>query len=209
MTRAKVLIGCMASMLSVMLITSPIALAAPPEPGLLQTSDVPGTFEAGERVTNAVVNQFVIDGDACTQGIEADSAAIEYTGVAFNVPTSDLSAFSEAVITYPDAKTAKTAFKHRAATVRAGVKCGSVDYVIPNSPPSSLTYDKMKFPKLGLSAYATERSLGDAATNVVAVEFLSGPYIVLIDSSVNSGGPSVKALKTICRKAEKRLRESG
>jgi hypothetical protein len=207
--RARVLVGGMAIVLGVcMLAMSVPALGATAEPGLLQASDLPGAFEQdGDPIVETVVNQFAIDAQACTQTFEPDQIADGYTGVRFAIPATGDTALTEVVISYPDANAAKVSFKHRTATARAGVKCGSVENSAPGAPPSTVVYEKVKFPKIGGGSYATARGTGDRESAAVAVEFVSGPFVVLVNTVGNTDGPSDKDLKTIARRAEQRVRQ--
>ncbi len=206
MTRTRVFIGGTAMVLGLAMVAAPGALAGTSEPGLLQASDVPGSVElVREPETFPTVYQFVINADTCVQTFEVDDTAVEYTGVVFAATATGDTALSEVVIIYPDAKTAKAAFKYRASTTRAGVKCGTVENVAPGAPSSILMYDKVKFPKIGGGSDASARDTADLETAAVSVELVSGPYVVLLSSVGNGEGPTVKELKAIARKAEKRL----
>ncbi len=207
-------IGGVALVLSVGLLAAPAAYGATKEPGFLQPSDLPGSVDlAGEPRVETIVNQFAIDADACTQTFEADEAALNFIGIQFTVPGPEqppVTALSQVVISYPDTNAARAAFKHRTATARAGVACGSVDNVVTAGvPPSSIVYDEVKFPKIANGSYAVARSPGDPAEAAVAVEFVSGPYVVILNTAGNGEGPTVKQLKAIARTAEKRLRGKG
>lgn len=213
MTRTRVLIGVALAAVTVGVAAAPgtatAASAAPKEPAFLQASDLPGglVLMAGPK-PSTTVNQFVIDPAACTQSFEADPAATGGNVVQFAAPATGIGALSESIVAYPDAKAAKAAFQHHAATARAGEKCGSVDVLTPGSttPAATIVYTKVKVPKVGGGAYGVSRGTGDPATAAVGVEFLSGTHLVVLQTFGNGAGPTVKQLPAIARRAEHLVR---
>jgi hypothetical protein len=207
MTRARFMIACTVAGLAVGLLTAPGFAAT--EPALLQASDLPGSYvPLGAPASSATVNRFLVDPVACTQTFEVDPTGTGSTLVQFNTPTGAVG-ITESVISYPNAKSAKAALRHRAATARAGTKCGTVATVAPGSttPISSITYRKVKVPKIAAGSYAVARGAGDPATDAVAVEVLSGSHIILLNTYGNGAGPTEQQLPAIARKAETLLRK--
>jgi hypothetical protein len=72
--------------------------------------------------------------------------------------------------------------------------------------PSTVVYETVKFPKTGGGSYAISRGGDDSATGAIAVEFVSGLSVVVLNTFGNDASPSSKELKAIARKAEKRAR---
>jgi hypothetical protein len=214
MTRARAFIGCAVAVLTISLMTVSLmtaalvaapgfaaASAAPKEPAFLQASDLPGGLtQMADPKPATTVNQFVIDPAACTQSFEADPAATGGSIVQFVVPATGTGALSESIVAYPDAKAAKAAFQHHAATARAGDTCGSVDVLTPGSttPAATIVYTKVKVPKIGGGAYGVSRGTGDPATAAVGVELLSGTHLVVLQT--------FKQLPAIARRAEHLVR---
>jgi hypothetical protein len=207
MTRRRVFTCCLAVVLGVMVLAASAFAAR--SPGFLRASDLPAGYEqVGDPTTSTIVNQFAIDAAACTQTFEADATATEITSVQFADATTGATALGEAVVAFPDAKRAKAALKHRAATARAGAKCGSVGNVASEGiPASSVVYEKVKVPKIGQGSYGIGRGSGEPEGTAIGVEFVSGRYVVVLNTFGNGEGPSVKELTSIARKAEQRVSE--
>jgi hypothetical protein len=104
-------------------LTGGSARAGTTDPGLLQASDLPGEVEQIDVPgVETTVNQFVVDADACTQTLRVEEAASGIQRVQFSQPVTGTTILAEAIITYPNAKTAKLAFKQHAATARKAEK---------------------------------------------------------------------------------------
>lgn len=212
MARRRLFIGCAVAALTGSLVTAPgfaTASAAAKEPAFLQASDLPGGLApVGAPTPSTTVNQFVIDPAACTQSFEADPAATGGNIVQFAVPATGTGGLGESIVAYADAKAARAAFQHHAATARAGEQCGSVDVLAPGSttPAATIVYTKVKVPKVGGGAYGVSRGTGDQATAAVAVELRSGTHLVVLQTFGNGAGPTGKQLPAITRRAEHLVR---
>jgi hypothetical protein len=183
----------------------------------LQASDLPdGIVPFAEPTVATTGNQVLVDGEACTQEIVPIPDLEQLVVAQFNADVADpgaaeVSVMSEAISTFATAKDAKASFKVRAAGARAALKCDGVDVLQEGetAPVATLDYQKLKFPKIGDQTYAVTVGPvgGSDATRSTTVAFRSGKDVVFINTFGREDGPTVKQLKTIARRAEKRLDE--
>jgi hypothetical protein len=176
--------------------------------GTLQQSDVPDALELdGEPSVESVSQQVVVDGDACTQQVEPIDDLDQIAIARFNAAGTDDALMSEAVASFPTAAAAKAAFKVRASGTKAAIKCKTVDVVQAGSdrPVNTLEYKKVAFPKIGNQTDAVTIGPVDSDMHSTAVTFRSGSTVVFLNLFGFEGEPTLKQLKAIARKAEKRL----
>jgi hypothetical protein len=152
----------------------------------------------------------VIDGDACTQAVEPVDDLDQLAIARFTSTDSDQALMSEAVASFDSVRAAKASYKERATGAKAAIKCGTVDVIRDDSasPVATLRYEKLRFPKIGDQSYAVTVGPESSDTRSTTVVFRSGSDVVYLNLFGFSGEPSVKQLKSIARKAQKRLKGS-
>lgn len=173
---------------------------------VLQAEDLGSDYVVlGEPTVSATTNQVVIDGDACTQSIGPIPDLEEAVIVLFGTAGSDAPKFSEAVTKFATARAAKASFKKRSQGVADAIDCGTVDVIRPESDEvlTTQSYDTVPFPKIGDQTLVVSVSFGNTSDTGVTVMFRSGTSVVFLNSF--DATLTVKDLKTIARKAVKRL----
>ena len=196
----------LAAALAVVAMSSPAFASA--DAGVLEADDLPGEYEsAGAPLVAATSNEIVVDGEACTQELGVIEGLTELVTVQFVIPATGETALSEAVTTFPDKKTARASFKKRSTGAADAIKCGSIDVLREGTSIATLVYEKLKFPKIGkgTSAWTVRPEGGTAAQGSTTIAFTSGTHVVFINTFGSEGSPTVKELKKIARRAERRL----
>jgi hypothetical protein len=211
MVRVKVLLGG-ATVAFVFFASTGAPLAAVTKPpGLLRTSDLSGSFAVIGAPTafTAPGGTLVVDPTACTEIGQVDAQSVGTGSIAFlrvGAPPGGISLI-ELVTLFPNAKAAAASFRERVKSHAARIKCGTVGFIqaLGASPSGTTKYSTVKFPKIGSSSYL--EIVGDPTTtsSEVSEKFVSGPYIVALNTFGGSLPPSIKELKTIAKRAVKRL----
>lgn len=211
MVRAKVLLGG-ATVACVFFASTVVPLALVTKgPGLLRPIDVPGSFVAVGPPT-AFATQggtLVVDPAACTEVGQMDAQSIGSATTTFlraGSPPGEISLI-ELVTLFPNARAAAASFKERVKNHTARMTCGSVGFIqsLGASPSGTSQYSTVKFPKIGGGSYI--EIVGDPTTtsSEMSVKFVSGPYIVALNTFGGGNPPSIADLKTIAKRAVKRL----
>jgi hypothetical protein len=184
------------------------AFAVTKSPGLLRTSDLPGGLQqSGPPVAFAHPAVLLVSVPACTETSQVDPSALGGVEIAFarvGAPTGDVTLI-EAVVSYPNARTAASAFTQRLKDHAARVKCVTVGFVRQGVLAGSTRYQGAKFPKVGGGSYLESSGTpGTVNTNTV-VRFVSGPYVVALGTFGGTNPLTVADFKTIAPRALRRL----
>jgi len=210
MSRLRILVGCAATVVAVVGLSLP-ALAGDSGTDVLKASDLPGDYvQAAAPETESTGNGIVVDREACSQDIAPISGLTELVTVQFAAANTGTTAMSEAITTFPKAKAANASFKKRSKDVAAAIKCNDVDVVRNGATVATLVYEKVKFPKFGDRSTAWHVRPADDTTaegSTTTIAFLSGTHVVFLNTFGNEGSPTLKQLKTIARRAERRLQD--
>jgi hypothetical protein len=184
------------------------AFAVTKSPGLLRPSDLPGGLQqSGPPIAYANPAALLVSVPACTETSQVDTAALGGVEIAFarvGAPTGDVT-LVEAVVSYPNAKTAASAFAQRLKDHAARVKCATVGFVRQGVPAGSTPYQGAKFPKIGGGSYLESSGTPGTVNTNTMVRFVSGPYIVALGTFGGTNPLTVAALKTIAPRALRRL----
>ena len=173
--------------------------------GTLQNSDLPEGFELESAPSlQPVPMTVVVDGDACSQELEPIDQLDEIAIARFRATGGNRTLMSEAVASFDSVGPAKASYKERASGAKAAIKCDGVD-VVGADPPATLLYEKLKFPKIGDQSYAVTVGGISSPQRSTTIVFRSGPDVVYLNVFGFEGEPTVKQLKAIARRAEKRL----
>jgi hypothetical protein len=176
--------------------------------GTLQDSDMPNGFVLeSEPSVEPTGMTIVVDGDACTQAVEPVDELDQLAIARFKATDADQTLMSEAVASFDSVRAAKASYKERASGAKAAIKCGTVDVLRDGSrrPVATLRYQKLRFPNIGDQSYAVTVGAKTSGMRSTTVVFRSGSDVVYLNTFGFEGEPSVKQLKAIARKAEKRL----
>ena len=188
----------------------PAASAATKSPGLLQTTDLPGSFQQSSGpIAYATPTALVVTPSACTETTRFAAAALGGVEIVFarTGATPGSIALIESVISFRSAKAAAKDFALDAKSHKARMKCGTLGFIPPGSATvgGSTTYQTAKFPKIGSGVYYESSGVPGTASTNTAVTFVSGPYIVRLGTFGGTNPLTVTDLKTIAPRALKRL----
>jgi hypothetical protein len=180
-------------------------------PGLLTPAELPAGYTQPSEARSFIAFSLpVTSPSSCTETPLSVTGITNARLVTFVPPGGSPTSpgLSEAVLTFPDAKTAKAAYAARVKNDEARWKCASVGFVpvSQSTPIATFLYEKEKVPKVGSASFATSGSTMAGATDApITVTFVSGPYLEMVGFAAPPNAPSTSEMKAILKAAQQRL----
>jgi hypothetical protein len=179
--------------------------------GLLTTSDLPaGYTQPSAARTFTTFSLPTTNPSSCTETPTPVTGVTGAALVTFVPPggSATMPGLSESVLTFPDAKTAKTAYAARVKNDKARWKCAAVGFVpvSQSTPIVTINYRRAPVGRVGSKSFATSGTTSTSTADApVTVTFVSGPHLVLVGFPAGSLAPNPADEKAILKAAQRRL----